>query len=173
MNAASAQANGAEGFYYDGSQESMERCVKLLGAYVGNIGLRSRGVKPDTATRFGRLGIIRDTKPWAFLLELGFITNLNDLNIVRREGKDAFVQACLELVGVKEQKQHVSPWAEESVKKAKNKGVMVQWDTPQEEVTVAMYEYVWRNLGAIKDVKLTGRTKEEVAVILDRLGLLD
>jgi len=47
-----------------------------------SIGLKNRWAKPDTATRFGRLGFIRDTKPLAFLIELGFIDNEFDRNVV-------------------------------------------------------------------------------------------
>ena len=47
-----------------------------------SIGINNRWVKSDTTTRFGRLGFIRDTKPLAFLIELGFIDNESDRNLV-------------------------------------------------------------------------------------------
>lgn len=46
----------------------------------------ARGAKPDTATRFGRLGFCRDTTPEAYLIELGFITNMEDINDVWAKG---------------------------------------------------------------------------------------
>ena len=50
-------------------------------------------MKPDSSTRHGRLGIIRDTKPTAYLLELGFIQN--DLETVRQKAAIALAQGIL------------------------------------------------------------------------------
>ena len=52
-------------------------------------GIKNNGVKPDTASRFGRLGIIRETKGWSFLLELGSINN--DLEAVKKEAPEGIL----------------------------------------------------------------------------------
>lgn len=172
LNAASPKAAGAEVFYYSGSEESKERSLRLLSGYIENTPLTSRGAKPDTATRFGRLGIIRDTKPWSYLLELGFITNLSDLDKVRRYGVDGVVAGAKKLIGF-EEKQEVSAWAVESVEKAKEKGIATVWDNPQEIVGTATMEYIFKNLGVLSKVTGDGLTKERMIVCLDRLGHLD
>jgi len=81
---------GAECFYYAGSEESKKLAEKLLSGYCEELKMKNRGAKPDTATRFGRLGWIRDTKPWALLLEMGFIDNSNDLKILQNYQRVAF-----------------------------------------------------------------------------------
>jgi N-acetylmuramoyl-L-alanine amidase len=41
----------------------------------------SRGVMADTESRFGRIGILRDTEPMALLVECGFCSNRDDMSI--------------------------------------------------------------------------------------------
>ncbi len=75
---------GAMCFYYGGSQKSKEMAEKLLDFYCRATGIPNAGVHPDTSSRFGRLGIVRDTRGWAFLLEMGSINN--DLQAVKDHG---------------------------------------------------------------------------------------
>ena len=51
----------------------------LIDKYCDITGYKNRGAKPDTSTRHGRLGWIRDTKPWATLIECCFIDNKDDM----------------------------------------------------------------------------------------------
>ena len=74
---------GAECYYYGGNVTSKNLASKLLSEYCRVTGLRNRGVKPDTSTRFKRLGWVRDTRPWALLLEAGFIDNPEDVKKLR------------------------------------------------------------------------------------------
>lgn len=94
MNAAgNAKARGLEVYFYGGSGESREKAHEIAGELAHKLGLKLRGVFPDTKTRHGRLGIIRDTKPWAFLVEIGFLTNKEDLEIVREKGVEGVYQS--------------------------------------------------------------------------------
>ena len=58
-----------------GSSYAKNEGIKFLKEYTNVTGLTSRHVNPDTSDRLGRLGFVRDTKPLALLIELGFITN--------------------------------------------------------------------------------------------------
>lgn len=86
-------ASGCTLFYYDGFNQVRDAGKPLLETYSQYSGIKSRGVKPDSSTRHGRLGIIRDTKPTAYLLELGFIQN--DLETVRQKSAIALAQGIL------------------------------------------------------------------------------
>jgi len=86
MNSGKSSARGLEVYYYGGSSESLHAGARLQKALSLETMLSNRGLKPDTQTRHGRLGIIRDTKPWAFLLEFGFLTSQEDLEYVRTKG---------------------------------------------------------------------------------------
>lgn len=83
---------GSEVWYYGGSKKSEEKAEDLCTILSNTIGNTRRGTKPDTSNRYGRLGIIRDTKPWAFLLELGFLASKEDLTKVRQHGSDAIIK---------------------------------------------------------------------------------
>jgi len=113
-------------YYYGGSEESKQKAQKLLDKYCAKTGLKNNGVRPDTASRFKRLGIIRDTKGWAFLLELGSINN--DLKVVKKKGADALFSAISELFGIKEENRIFSdvdrnhPYRE-AIVWAKEKGI--------------------------------------------------
>lgn len=121
---------GALCFYYGGSEESKEKADKFLKAYCQEIGLRNAGLLADTQSRFGRLGIVRDTKGWAFLLEMGSINN--DVETVKAKGAQALIKALQTLVGVSDAPVAANqPFVDvpathpdfEAVKWAKDKGV--------------------------------------------------
>jgi hypothetical protein len=98
MNAGVATASGVQVFYYGGSADSKKRAQEMLPILVSTTGLPSAEATADTDSRWGRLGIIRDTTPWAFLIELGFISNPSDLATVRRTGATALLQVILQYV---------------------------------------------------------------------------
>lgn len=64
---------GLAAFYYGGSTESQEYAQALLSSISQAVNKPIRWNKPDTDSRFGRLGIVRDTTPLAMLLEMGSI----------------------------------------------------------------------------------------------------
>jgi len=88
---------GAMCFYYGGSQKSKEMAEKILDAYCRAIGIQNAGVHADTSSRFGRLGIVRDTRGWAFLIELGSINN--DLKIVKTNGVKGLLAGIRVILG--------------------------------------------------------------------------
>ena len=67
----------------------------------------------------------------------------------------------------------ISPWALNSVEKARKKGIITNWSAPQDSVSDETYQWVFQKLGAIDKVTTTALNRERFAVILDRLGLLD
>lgn len=89
MNAGPAVASGNEVFYHGGYPELKVKADKISKVLEKWMGVISRWGKPDTATRFGRLGFCRDTTPLAYLLELGFITNMDDVDDVWVKGAAA------------------------------------------------------------------------------------
>lgn len=118
-------------FYYGGSEESKQMADKFLKSYAQAIGLRNAGLLADTQSRFGRLGIVRDTKGWAFLLEMGSINN--DVEMVKTKGAEALIKALKTLVGLSDAPVAANQlFADvpathpdfEAVKWAKDKGVM-------------------------------------------------
>lgn len=177
-------AAGAEMYFYGGNGESQALAEKFLKVYVKSTGQTSRGVKPDTVTRHKRLGIIRDTTPKAILLEMGFITNQKDLEIVQSKGALGVANMALawynkpflDSYGSEKPPQKVSSWAVASVEKAKSfigvtgEPVWSGWDRPQDEVQAYTLAHVFHKLG----VRSHGEgilTNEEAVVCMDRLGL--
>lgn len=70
--------------------------------------------------------------------------------------------------------EDVSPWAVEAVRKAKAKGVMVNFNNPQAPMTDDDWQYVFSRLRALTQLDLKSRiTREQAAKILDNLHLLD
>jgi len=70
--------HGVEVWFYSGDPASQAKAQAVQNGLVQATGLPDRGVKGDATNRFGRLGIIRDTNPWAGLAECGFITDGGD-----------------------------------------------------------------------------------------------
>lgn len=87
------EATGTEVFYFGGDTKSMEKALIMSSILSGTMVTKDRGAKPDTSSGYGRLGIIRDTKSWAFLFEMGFITNKEDMKKVRNVGVQALYEA--------------------------------------------------------------------------------
>jgi hypothetical protein len=63
-----------------------------------------------------------------------------------------------------------SEWALEAIEKAKQKGIM-DWDTPQEELSPEVCEAILFKLGLVEKIQGT-MTKERFIVILDRAKLI-
>jgi N-acetylmuramoyl-L-alanine amidase len=75
-------ARGSEAFHGT-SQTSKEIAATLSEKISDALGIPDRGAKPDTQTAVGRLAWIRDTKMWASLVEICFITNKEDMAALR------------------------------------------------------------------------------------------
>lgn len=82
-SAANANASGVETCYYSGSQHSKDEALRLSHAVSTATGmpLFNDGLMGDAEGRFGRLGMIRDTQPFALLVECGFVSNKEDMLI--------------------------------------------------------------------------------------------
>jgi N-acetylmuramoyl-L-alanine amidase len=72
------------GVYYGTSESSKDIGEFLKAAYIRHGAHAKSWARPDTASRFGRLGWIRQTRPASHLLELGFMEGRNDDAHLRR-----------------------------------------------------------------------------------------
>lgn len=72
---------GNEVWFYGGSAESERKGKQFAEFMAQETGRPNRGAKPDTSARYGRLGEVRDTKAWAWLVECGFTDNPEDMDL--------------------------------------------------------------------------------------------
>lgn len=173
MDSASPSARGATVFYYTGDTKSQKMADLLADKYCSVTGIKKRASLGDTQNRHGRLAIVRDTKPRAFLIELGFISNVEDLKIVQEKAVDALVLAILEMLGIAPiiEEDKVAPWAEEAFKKAEKKGFSKN-DLNAPIDPVRLRKCLVKANVDIKDSN-NPVTYQEFVVILDRLNLLN
>jgi hypothetical protein len=74
-----ANAHGIEAWYWGGDAASKSLAEIVLAGIMSVDGMPvSRGVKGDNTNRWGSLGWIRETNPWALLLEMGFVSDGGD-----------------------------------------------------------------------------------------------
>ncbi|MBC1651329.1 N-acetylmuramoyl-L-alanine amidase [Listeria booriae] len=92
FDSATATANGTTGFYAEGSTSSKSLAQKVNDRVDDYF--RDRDIKPDTSTRHGRLGILRETSAPAMLLETCFISNKDDMTTYG-EKKTLIAQAII------------------------------------------------------------------------------
>ncbi len=83
-NAGPTSAHGAEAFIAAGDQRSHALATRLVKALVRR-GLRNRGVKTDSQSQHSRLAVLHGTYRYmpAVLLEVGFLTNKRDAEMLR------------------------------------------------------------------------------------------
>lgn len=74
LNSGPPAAYGCETFHAPGSQTGRQFAAELHASLV-KLGRSPRGVKPDTASARKRLAWLRNTRPWAALVEVAFLTN--------------------------------------------------------------------------------------------------
>ena len=91
-------ADGCTTFYFTGSTYAQAKATTFQQEYTRVSGIRWRGVKGDTTSRFGRLGFIRDTKPLALLVELGFITSTKDIATIQKYGAAAIIAGIKKII---------------------------------------------------------------------------
>lgn len=76
---ATVNGHGIESWYWGGDSQSQSIAQTVLDGIMSVPGMPvSRGTKPDTSNRWGSLGWIRETNPWAILLEMGFVSDGGD-----------------------------------------------------------------------------------------------
>lgn len=89
LDSATPTASGVTTFFREGNDWARGEAIQYQKEYTRITGLPGRWVRADSTTRFGRLGAIRDIKIFGLLMELGFISNPNDLKAVQTKGVDA------------------------------------------------------------------------------------
>jgi len=78
-------ARGTEAFF--GTSKISEDIATVLASSVSEkLKLPNRGAKPDTQTAVGSLGWIRQTKMWASLIEVCFVSNAEDMAALQGDG---------------------------------------------------------------------------------------
>lgn len=83
VNSASApEARGVEGWHYTKDEASKKLAQWTTDAVMAESGMPNRGTIDETRNRWGILGFIHYTKPLAALIECGFITNKQDVEIL-------------------------------------------------------------------------------------------
>lgn len=89
LDSATPTATGVTTFFREGNDWARWEAIQYQKEYTRITGLAGRWVRADNTTRFGRLGAIRDIKIFGLLMELGFISNPNDLKTVQAKGVEA------------------------------------------------------------------------------------
>lgn len=163
-------------YFYGGSESSQKLAEKIIGSYAKSMDGIKYWIRPDTSSRFGRLGFVRDTKPLAFILELADID-------LPKDGIAAFNSRVLSAFGaikelVEGGKDLPSPWAAEAWEKVmgsedlKLQALRLQLMRfkPDSLLTVDDVTKFLSSLGALQ--KVEPLTAERLMVALDRLGIL-
>jgi hypothetical protein len=85
MNAPGENNTGAMIYYHNDNPDARSMATRILDLYCKGASQRQTRVLSDTASRFKRLGMIRGMKyrNRSFILELGFISNLEDLKFCK------------------------------------------------------------------------------------------
>ena len=98
-SAASSTATGTETWYLSKDSIGAYSAKVAQQTLCSTLGLRDRGIHGDLENRWGRLGILRDTtnKGTELLIEIGFISNRNDLAVCRERGPIAIAKIAREL----------------------------------------------------------------------------
>jgi len=88
MNASTdSSVRGVESWYLSGNEKMREAADEASKIMNKHTGIKIRDSKGDLQNHHGRLGILRDTQPKdELLIELGFITNEDDLLSARHGG---------------------------------------------------------------------------------------
>ena len=91
-NSAGAAVSGTETFYCQGSANGQKLAQSIQSRIVSMVGTVDRGIKPDTESAAGSLGVLRHTACPAVLVELAFLSNANDAQILR-DKQESFADA--------------------------------------------------------------------------------
>ena len=73
---------GAEVYYYAGSQSSKDIAKRLVDVYSKEMGMKNRGARPDTQSWHGEISWIRETNVWAVLIECGYMDSKKDMDLI-------------------------------------------------------------------------------------------
>ena len=108
-SAGSSSANGTETFYCQGSSTGKKLAECVQRHLVAEMKTFDRGVKDDTQTQHQRIHVLRASKMPAILIELAFLSNENDAELLRNRKSDfakAIAKGLAEYFGIS---QKISP----------------------------------------------------------------
>jgi len=71
---------GAEAYYYAHFESSRRIAKALVDEFCRETGIKNRGARSDSITRFGALSWIRRTDCWATLIECGYMDSKEDMD---------------------------------------------------------------------------------------------
>ena len=100
LDAGPTSATGATIFYLTGQEGQRTRADKILNTYCEKTNLKKRSTRGDTTSNHGRLGFVRDIKNESYLIELGFITNKEDIRIIQKHAAYALSVGLLEFFNI-------------------------------------------------------------------------
>lgn len=83
------------------------------------------------------------------------------------------IENALKKIVFKEEKKKIEDWAQLAANKAKNKGVIINWSDPDGMLRDQDYQWIFYKLGVLDKVSENHLSRSRMAVILDRLHLLD
>jgi hypothetical protein len=101
------------------------------------------------------------------------IGDVAELTINRLFYPDAYCYVTKNAIDKMNEEKVVSDWAKDAVAKCKTKGIAIDWKNPREIVCNNVAEIMFNRAGILNVNTGTGVSKERLAVILDRLHLLD
>lgn len=93
LNSSSNKAVRGVETFYGTTGTSKDIATALANSISLSMGFPNRGARPDTQTAVGSLGWIRQTKAWATLVEVGYISNAEDMAVLN--GPDGYKKAAL------------------------------------------------------------------------------
>ena len=97
-NSATPSASGTETFFCQGSANGEKLAQAVQSRIVSTLGTVDRGIKDDTQSASGSLGVLRKTACPAVLIETAFISNANDAQLLRDKQED-FAKAIAAGIG--------------------------------------------------------------------------
>lgn len=118
-NSATPAALGIETFYCEGSSRGREVAEFVQEQLIDKMRTTDRGVKNDTQTQYDSIYVLRHTDMPAILIELAFISNDEDAELLRNNTEDfarAIASGLMEWAGLAvpdEQAQKEAAWQED------------------------------------------------------------
>ncbi len=85
---------GVTTVYMGGSKVAQSEAYEMSKAYseVTGVPIWNGGAFDDRDSRFGRVGMVRDTNPLALLIEAGFVTSKEDMDVDARKAAEGIAK---------------------------------------------------------------------------------
>lgn len=122
-NSASAEATGTEAWIYPGTTDDRRLAEDILQKLTARTGFRNRGVKEEN------FAVLRLTKCPAVLVELGFISNPGEEQIMKTfdyqdEASTAITEGIKEYAGIAQTPAETVHWARQYLESLQAKGLI-------------------------------------------------